>query len=54
MYCAEDGRKLTCLAMPKSANLISPLGSTNMFAPLMSLQEKYHLKNYKGITELTI
>lgn len=32
--------QFTCFAMPKSANLISPLGPTNMFAPLMSLQGK--------------
>jgi hypothetical protein len=31
-------RKLTCFAIPKSASFTRPLGSTNMFAPLMSLQ----------------
>jgi len=33
-------KKLTCLAIPKSASLISPLGSTSMLAPLISLRQK--------------
>jgi len=31
---------LTCFAMPKSANLTRPFGSTRMFAPLISLKRK--------------
>jgi hypothetical protein len=30
--------KLTCFAIPKSASLTRPLGSTSIFAPLISLQ----------------
>lgn len=30
--------RLTCFAIPKSASLTRPLGSTSMLAPLMSLQ----------------
>jgi hypothetical protein len=31
--------ELTCLAIPKSASLTTPLTSTSKFAPLISLQK---------------
>jgi hypothetical protein len=37
-YHSKMAWKLTCFAIPKSASLTRPLGSTRMFAPLMSLQ----------------
>jgi len=37
-YHSKMAWKLTCFAIPKSASLTRPLGSTSMFAPLMSLQ----------------
>lgn len=40
---------LTCFAMPKSANLTFPFGSTRMFAPLTSLQKKNMLGIWTGI-----
>lgn len=37
----EKKKKMhTCLAMPKSASLTSPLGPTSMLAPLISLRRE--------------
>ena len=45
----EEDNKLTCLAIPKSANLTTPDESTSKLAPLMSLlrQEKKNFPNVK-------
>jgi hypothetical protein len=40
IFYKEKNKRLTCFAIPKSASFTRPLGSTNMFAPLMSLQIK--------------
>ena len=37
-YDKSADSDLTCFAIPKSANFTRPLGSTNIFAPLMSLK----------------
>lgn len=37
-YCVIWNKKLTCLAIPKSASLTTPYASTSKLAPLMSLE----------------